>query len=87
MTTFKITKDHISDTTPASVEKNQSNENEIKKDFPFKFRLYDGDQNLYFEGYSNDSDSEDAFKPLDHFAESYGVTTIKYFENGEWVEL
>ena len=64
-----------------------SNSPSIQKNYPFKFRLYDGDQNLYFEGYSNDSDSEDAFKPLDHFAESYGVTTIKYFENGEWVEL
>jgi|10_taG_2_1085330.scaffolds.fasta_scaffold54968_3 hypothetical protein len=84
MTTFKITKDHISDTTPASVEKNQSNENEIKKDFPYKFRLYDGDGELYFEGFSIDNSS---FDPQDHFSESYGVTTIKYFENGEWVEL
>jgi len=75
------------DTFPTGMDSTNNISEENKKNFPFKFRLYDGDQNLYFEGYSNDSDSEDAFNPLDLIQESYGVTTIKYLENGQWVEL
>jgi hypothetical protein len=63
---------------------NQEPSKENKKRYPFKFRLYDGDNATYFDGYSNDDSS---FDPLDDLQESYGVTTIKYFENGEWVEL
>ena len=50
-----------------------------------KFRMYDDDGELYYEGYSNDSSS---FQPLDDFGmPNAGCTEIKYYENGKWETL
>ena len=50
-----------------------------------KFRLLDDDGEVYYEGYSNDSDSEKAFSPLDDFGRpNAGCTEIQYLENGKW---
>ena len=48
------------------------------KQFTHFFRLYDDDGELYFTGYSDDSESERAFIPLDAIGASYGCTEIKY---------
>jgi hypothetical protein len=54
-----------------------------------QFRLYDDDDNLYYEGYYNglEGDEEEAFEPLDWAGAYAGCTTLRYLENGEWVEL
>lgn len=54
----------------------------------FKFRLLDDDGQVYYEGYSNDKDSEKAFMPLDNFGmPNAGCTEIQYWENGKWETL
>lgn len=43
---------------------------EIMKDkLIHRFRLLDGDGEVYYEGLSDDRDSENAFAPLDDFGE------------------
>jgi hypothetical protein len=61
----------------------------IKAICKFQFRLYDGDDNLYYEGYYNglEGSEEEAFEPLDWASYNSGCTTLRYLENGEWVEL
>lgn len=50
-----------------------------------RFRLLDGDREVYFEGVSDDSESGAAFSPLDDFGEGYaGCAIIEYFERGVW---
>lgn len=51
---------------------------EEKKKYPYAFKLYDDDGELYFKGYSNDDESERAFAPLDGIGHSYGCTEIFY---------
>lgn len=58
---------------------------EIEEKMPHKFRLYDDDRELYFEGFSSDCETEEAFAPLDDFGEGgYGCTYMKYLINGNW---
>ena len=53
-----------------------------------QFRLYDDDGELYYEGLSDDSDSEKAFDPLDDFGLGSAVCTeIHYLRNGNWESL
>jgi len=48
-----------------------------------KFKLYDDDDNLYFEGIAqelgDDDDPEDEFNPLDWAMNDCGCTYIKYY--------
>ena len=48
------------------------------KELNHKFRLLDDDGNIYAYGYSDDSDSEEAFAPLDYYQGYYGCTEIQY---------
>ena len=57
---------------------------EITSEFKFKFRLLDGDRNIYFEGVSTRSNS---FDPLDFLGTEYGCTDLQFFENGKFVSL
>jgi hypothetical protein len=81
--TFMITKgfnccDDLRPATPEQIEI-------IKLKFPFKFRLFDDDDILYYEGYSVDDSS---FDPLDDFGTpNAGATYIKYFEKGRFNTL
>lgn len=75
---FIITKDFIEDTNRPAITEDQ------KKKMPHKFRLFDDDGELYFEGYSSNSSS---FCPLDEYGIDYGCTEIKYFEKGKWEVL
>lgn len=50
----------------------------------FPFRMYDDDQELYFEGFSKVNNS---FDPLDEFGNSAGCTEIHYLEKGKFVRL
>lgn len=61
---------------------------EKAKDLPYAFRLYDDDGILYFDGRSDDRDSEDAFAPLDWAEPNYGCTRIDYLQDdGTWETL
>jgi len=54
----------------------------------FRFRLLDDDRNVYYEGMSDDHNSELAFAPLDDFGSGYaGCVEIQYLENGSWETL
>lgn len=53
-----------------------------------EFRMKDDDGNVYYEGICTDSESEDAFRPLDEFGEpNAGCTSIQYKRNGVWETL
>ena len=58
---------------------------EFNKSMTDEFRLYDDDENLYFEGLCLDLDNQDgdsAFEPLD-WAEQFGCVGMKYRKVGE----
>ena len=53
-----------------------------------RFRLLDDDGEIYYEGLSDDSDSQRAFAPLDDFGKGYaGCTEIHFFTDGVWRQL
>ena len=53
-----------------------------------RFRLLDDDGEIYYEGLSDDCESERAFAPLDDFGQGYaGCTEIHYFTGGAWRQL
>ena len=53
-----------------------------------RFRLLDDDDEIYYEGVSDENDSQKAFAPLDNFGRGYaGCTKIEYFANGAWRTL
>ena len=50
-----------------------------------RFRLLDDDGEIYYEGLSDDRDSQRAFAPLDDFGRGYaGCTEIHYLDKGGW---
>ena len=50
-----------------------------------KFKMYDDDGNLCYSGFSDDSESEDGFAPLDDYGTpNVGCTYIEYWRNGKW---
>jgi hypothetical protein len=60
----------------------------VKDNLIHRFRLLDGDGEVYYEGLSDDCDSENAFAPLDDFGEdNAGCTEIQYHQRGIWVTL
>lgn len=52
--------------------------------YKYKFRMYDGDGILYFQGLSTHPGT---FDSLDYFGFSYGCTDIKYLEDGIYKTL
>jgi hypothetical protein len=53
-----------------------------------RFRLLDGDGEIYYEGLSDDCESQRAFAPLDDFGRGYaGCTEIHYFDGQSWKQL
>lgn len=53
-----------------------------------RFRLLDDDGEIYYEGVSDDCNSERAFAPLDDFGKGYaGCTEIHYFDGHVWNQL
>jgi len=60
----------------------------LKENLIYRFRLLDGDSEVYYEGLSDDCDSGNAFAPLDDFGEgNAGCTEIQYQHRGIWVNL
>jgi len=53
-----------------------------------RFRLLDGDGEIYYEGLSDNRESQGAFAPLDDFGRGYaGCTEIQYLVDGAWRQL
>lgn len=62
----------------------------LKKGEGVKFKLYDDDGILYYEGLQIEGDEGDegTFAPLDNFGmPNSGCTELKQFLNGEWVSI
>lgn len=54
----------------------------------YRFRMYDDDDVLCYEGLSDNRDSEKAFGPLDSFGKpNAGCTSIFYLRGEKWEEL
>jgi len=85
MARWIITEDKINN--GADVGK-KSTFGEPKKSEAVKFRMKDDDGEVYYHGLCDDSETEDAFEPLDDFGmPNAGCTSIEYFENGKWSVL
>lgn len=85
---WKITKDHIG----AGDEEGTTNSSpdmlvEFADQLIHKFKLYDDDGELYYEGIATNQDSESAFEPLDWAMANDGCTEIKYLNKGKWETL
>ena len=53
-----------------------------------RFRLLDDNGEVYYEGLSDNCDSQRAFAPLDDFGKGYaGCTEIHYFTESAWRRL
>lgn len=83
ITMWQILKDHTEDIAEDVDVQSRNFDPEKAKLLPkTKFKLYDDDGNLYYEGLLY---GEIDFHPLDDCGMSNaGATTMKYFQNGEW---
>lgn len=60
----------------------------VKDKLIHRFRLLDGDSEVYYEGLSDDCNFDNAFAPLDDFGEgNAGCTEIQYYRSGIWEAL
>lgn len=57
---------------------------DLDRDLTHRFRIYDSDRELYYEGRSDDSSS---FEPLEWAQWYAGATEIRYLEGGKWRTL
>jgi Ca2+-binding EF-hand superfamily protein len=84
---WTITNDLIDAGEKVGMSSCNFNEAEIAK-IKHRFRLLDGDGEIYYEGLSDNCESQRAFAPLDDFARGYaGCTEIHYLVNGAWRQL
>ncbi len=86
---WKITKDHISEPEWGSEVGKHSPDFKDDMSPLYKFKLYDDDRVLYFEGVSTSCDDEAAFEPLDYYMADAGCTSIVYYneKTAKWEEL
>ena len=83
-----ITKDHITDCDILPSCAGKGNFVLATPPLPYRFRLYDDDGELYYEGRSDDRNSDAAFAPLDWAMADSGCTRIDYLQdNGKWETL
>jgi len=52
-----------------------------------KFKLFDDDGILYYEGRASNQSNESAFDPLEWAMGDSGCTEIQYLNNGRWETL
>jgi len=71
---WRITKDYLHEQD--SSETNHTNYGNYKGNSKMliQFRLLDDDDNIYFQGITNDTD----FAPLDDFGVAFGCTSLHY---------
>lgn len=86
---WMITKDLIDDGQSKDVRSGgTATEEEILR-YGKKFRMLDGDDEVYYEGLSIETDETDGFEPLDEFGmPNAGCTDIQYKNDfGHWTPL
>jgi len=68
------------------IDKDIIDRNHINSGKGEKFRMFDDDMNLYYEG--RITGGYDGFEPLDDFGQpNAGCTSIEYLKNGKWEQL
>jgi len=93
MANWKITKDKLAAQVGGASSVGVASigiENVDEATLTEKFKMYDDDNVLYFEGISDDANSQDAFAPLDDFGQpDSGCTRIDYLnkETGKYEVL
>lgn len=98
--TWKITKDLIAEPgTPMGSNLNavgvggpRDSKALTDVEMPFRFRMYDDDGILYYEGITDadpeKGDEDSVFMPLDGFGTpNAGATRIDYLINGKWTQV
>ncbi|MBI1760660.1 MAG: hypothetical protein HYR56_04410 [Acidobacteria bacterium] len=84
---WKITKDFTENPGTVGVSSRDYDESKVVR-LKHLFQLYDADGVAYFEGLSDEADSQRAFAPLDDFGRGcVGCVEIKYQENDIWMPL
>lgn len=73
MSNWIITRDYIDN--GKAVGRCRKVKNSETQPMKFKFRIKDGDDEVYFSGFC----SQESFDPLDDFGYYYGCTSIEYF--------
>jgi len=85
-----ITADHIGEGHYVGTKQGVINHRELAND-GVPFRLYDDDNNLYFEGLISENwiegEADFAFAPLDWAMAVFGCTHMEYFNGEKWEEL
>jgi hypothetical protein len=79
----------LQDTLPGATDRGRGNfplSGDLSR-LPFQFRLLDDDGEIYYQGRSDDRDSEEAFEPLDWARDHAGCTEIQYLRDGCWETL
>ena len=77
-----INKDHVDGDYAVDAWNGSGNLDYVKQRCTHKFRMYDDDGELYYEGCSDDDSS---FDPLDDFGmPNAGCTEIKYWNGSTW---
>lgn len=85
---FKITADYVTDGRCVGLAHMWDDDN--LPPLLVKFRLFDDDMNLYYEGVmtsTDDCDEDGVFAPLDWGTHYAGCTMLYVFEKGEWSRL
>lgn len=91
---WKITKDHIKDKDEEGREGvtgeiwwDLGGSFDLPKGPKHRFKMYDDDGILYYEGWLHDDDEGlNQLAALNYGMGDAGCTTIKVFVNGEWVQ-
>jgi len=84
---WTITNDHIDGGKKVGTSSSDFDEIESRL-LKHRFRLLDDDGEIYYEGLSDDGDSQSAFAPLDDFGKGYaGCTESQYFNGQSWNQV
>ena len=84
---WTITKDLIDDGKKVGTSSCNFDEAKVAL-LKHRFRLLDDDGEIYYEGLSDNCDSQRAFDPLDDFGQGYaGCTEIDWFDRQFWKQL
>lgn len=86
---FKITKDYVEEGQHTGRLFKRDDEDPKEDDFTMKFKLYDDDGELYYDGVSTEGDVETEVAPLDWGRWNAGCTymKVKNKETGAWEVL
>ena len=84
---WTITQDFIDDSRAIGISSVDFEESQAAS-LTTRFRLLDGDGNVYYEGLSDDGETENLFAPLDDFGTGFsGCTTLQFLVDGQWTSI